>query len=813
MKNNQFARLSADHRTVLRELQSIHFLDDSYRAAASPAAAYRILLHKSFLQAKEDHVFEDKLGNLLATPDTSLEDFLKAGRPVTSAVFYLVALQLMHFLPDVDYSVSDPIAAMKKIQLPMIDVSGPWSKDQLLDAWYLLLTTHTKDGQTFLDELTNHGYFVPFYERPVSEKPLFFNGKAQAVFDTAKLIRDVVYVESSVDSDQDGQRDLLKVEIVRPEETERGLQIPALYTASPYNQGTNDEAGDKATHSDNVPLTRKTPNHLTYEDIAWHDDRRPLPKSRPVAGETKHASETFSRELSYTLNDYFLARGFAAVYSSGIGTLDSDGIQTCGDPQQTEATIDVIEWLNGKRRAFTNRTDHIAIAAWWCNGSVAMTGRSYLGTLATAAATTGVEGLKTIISEAAISSWYDYYRDGGLMIAPGGFPGEDADVLAIETMSRMKAPADYQLHVGTFFSEQMKRMAQEMDRESGDYNKFWDARNYRKNIDKIKCDVLMVHGLNDWNVKPRNAEKLWQGLRGLPVSKKIILHQGQHIYINAFRSIDYTDMVNLWISHELYDIENGADKILPDVIVQDNMAPETWTAFQDWSEPDLARTTYHLAPGKLADAPEDHAILTFKDNLPEAVFTRYAEHIDQWEHDILSEKENELSGNRLLFQSSPFSKDRIIDGKVRVHVSVASSHAFGMLSFQLADYGEARRLNVSPTVIQGMDLAYRWREDKLREFTLAKHSTPFKMITKGHINLQNRENPWKADDLNPGKFYDVTVELQPTFHKLVAGHQLGLVVYATDFGMTVRGNQNLHYSLALNGCRLEVPYKADLQKN
>ena len=73
-----------------------------------------------------------------------------------------------------------------------------------------------------------------------------------------------------------------------------------------------------------------------------------------------------------------------------------------------------------------------------------MTGKSYLGTLATAAATTGIEGLETIISEAAISSWYDYYRDGGLVVSPDGYVGEDADVLAQECFSRRKDLAQYQ---------------------------------------------------------------------------------------------------------------------------------------------------------------------------------------------------------------------------------------------------------------------------------------------------------------------------------------------------------------------------------
>lgn len=807
MKNNQFAQLSSDHETVIKELQQIHFIDDQVRSARTAADTYRLLLRKVFLKVRSESEFEIKLENYLATPEMDLRDYLVAGQPITPKVFYLVALQLFNFLVDVDYEIDDPLAAMKRMQLPVTSGVGIWDKDQLLDAWYLLLTTHTKDGQTFFDQLTNQGYFAPFYDLPFSKKPLFFNGKAQAVFDTTKLIRDVVYVESSVDSDHDGKRDLLKVEIVRPADTEKGLKVPVLYTASPYNQGINDEAGEKATHNVNVPLAEKQPNDLNYEDIAWHDGGTVLPDPRPVTREAKQATETFSRELSYTLNDYFLARGFAAVYSAGIGTLDSDGIQTCGDPQQTEATVDVIEWLNGRRRAFTNRTDNIAITAWWCNGSVAMTGRSYLGTLATAAATTGVEGLKTIISEAAISSWYDYYRDGGLTIAPGGFPGEDADVLAIETLSRMKSAADYQLHIKDFFAGQMKQMARDMDRESGNYNTFWDARNYRTAIKNIKCDVLMIHGLNDWNVKPRQVEKLWEGLRDVPVTKKIILHQGQHIYINAFRSIDYTDMINLWISHELYGIENGAEEILPNVIVQDNVIPETWTAYQEWSEPDLPRTAYNLTPGELVVTPVSHEIMSFKDNLPEDVFERYAAHIDQWEHDIMADQKNDLSENRLLFQSRPLDEDRIIDGHARVHIKVAVNRPFGMLSFQLVDYGEAKRFNVSPSPIHGMDLAYRWREDRLCEFTLAKFATPFKMITKGHINLQNRENPWKVNELKPDQFYDVTIELQPTFHKLVAGHRLGFVVYATDFGMTVRGNQDLRYSRDLGGCHLEVPFK------
>jgi X-Pro dipeptidyl-peptidase C-terminal non-catalytic domain. len=62
-----------------------------------------------------------------------------------------------------------------------------------------------------------------------------------------------------------------------------------------------------------------------------------------------------------------------------------------------------------------------------------------------------------------------------------------------------------------------------------------------------------------------------------------------------------------------------------------------------------------------------------------------------------------------------------------------------------------------------------------------------------------------VDDLKADEFYPISLELQPTFYHLPKGHQLGLIVYATDFGMTVRGNQNIKYTLDLNDSTLQLP--------
>lgn len=50
-------------------------------------------------------------------------------------------------------------------------------------------------------------------------------------------------------------------------------------------------------------------------------------------------------------------------------------------------------------------------------------GVSYNGTLPNAVASTGVAGLETIVPIAAISSWYQYYRNDGAVVAAAWLPG------------------------------------------------------------------------------------------------------------------------------------------------------------------------------------------------------------------------------------------------------------------------------------------------------------------------------------------------------------------------------------------------------
>lgn len=783
MKINQFGVIETTFEQKINELTSIGFYDEKIQAAISKGSVP--LLQALLEQAATSTAVTTKFDDYMVSEQQDLATFLATGQQVTAREFDALALQLLNFLESIDYTLADPEQAVAKIGLPLHNKPGEWDTDDVLNAWYDLLTTHTKGGLQLIDELVSHQYFK------ATNQSLFFNGKALATFDTNQLIKEVVYVETDLDMDDDGVKDLVRVDIIRPTTSQ---QVPTLFTASPYYQGTNDVQSDKKLHDVNVPLQRKVPNDLTYEDIAYQPAAPKKLTAHEQTGEATTATETFYPTSHVDLNNYFLSRGFAVAYSSGVGTRYSDGMQDTGSPEQVISMQAVVEWLAGNRTAFVDRKSGVTIKAHWSNGKVAMTGKSYLGTLATAVATTGVAGLETVISEAAISDYYQYYRDNGLVIAPGGFPGEDMDVLAELVYSRMQDAGDWH-RTKTQWEQFQKQTVIDMDRTTGNYNTYWDARNYLKNVSNIKADIVMVHGLNDWNVKPRQVFRLYQKLQELDVVKKLYLHQGQHIYINNNRSLDFSDQMNLWLSYKLYDVENHAGEQLPDLTWQSNQAPETWETPQSWG------TT---TPTKISLANVQTPV-SYTDKQTKLAYTSYSQDYNHWRSLMIDRDAHELDHSRVVFLQPKQKQDLLIDGEVSLQLRIKSSTNVGLVSAMLVDYGDASRLTTKP-VPQGsqIDRGINWQPTPLVEFQQAK-TTPNKMITIGHINMQNRENAWRVNDLRPDEYVDLTLTLQPTLYQLTAGHQLGIVIYGTDFEMTVRGNQKITYTIDTKHSQLLVP--------
>ena len=111
-------------------------------------------------------------------------------------------------------------------------------------------------------------------------------------------------MESRIDSDQDGLPDLVKVNIIRPRYEGK---IPAVMTASPYHQGTNDKASDKALYKMEDELEVKHAHKIELKEPQLN-----LVQPQGQAELVSEAEEKLTHiNASYSLNDYFLPRGFA----------------------------------------------------------------------------------------------------------------------------------------------------------------------------------------------------------------------------------------------------------------------------------------------------------------------------------------------------------------------------------------------------------------------------------------------------------------------------------------------------------------------
>ena len=60
------------------------------------------------------------------------------------------------------------------------------------------------------------------------------DGVTQPVFGYADAIRERVFIDSTFDSDNDGLRDIIAFDIMRPAATAQGLKAPVIMDASPY---------------------------------------------------------------------------------------------------------------------------------------------------------------------------------------------------------------------------------------------------------------------------------------------------------------------------------------------------------------------------------------------------------------------------------------------------------------------------------------------------------------------------------------------------------------------------------------------------
>jgi len=756
MKFNQYSYLPVDQADILKELKEIGF---DLPLHLTEKELFEWFVRKVYFTYKNT---DYPLSNLVADAETDLLSYFQSDREWSPNIFYTVALQLLGFRYFIDFENTDSF--LKEVQIPI-------EYGNLVENLYHLLNTRTVKGNLLIEQLVSDGLI------PEDNRYHFFNGKSLATFNCHDVIREVVYVESRVDSDQDGLPDLVKVNIIRPRYEGK---IPAVMTASPYHQGTNDKASDKALYNMNVDLEVKEPHTIQVEEPQ-------LELVDPVGSAqlVSEAEETLTHiNSSYTLNDYLLARGFANLYVSGLGTKDSQGLMTNGDYRQIEAYKNVIDWLNGRCRAFTDHSRQRQIKADWSNGKVATTGLSYLGTMSNGLATTGVDGLEVIIAEAGISSWYNYYRENGLVTSPGGYPGEDFDSLAELTYSRALRAGDYLRHHAAHVAD-LEEVKKQLDRKTGDYNQFWHNRNYLLQADNVKAEVVFTHGSQDWNVKPLHVYQMFQALPS-HIKKHLFYHNGAHVYLNNWQSIDFRESMNALLSKKLLGYDSSYE--LPTVIWQDNTAEQSWTFLDDFGNQKSQRTF------SLGDSQK-----VIQNRYATEDYERYGKAYPTFLTDLYQDKAQQVTIDL------PIEEDLHLNGKARLHLRLQSSTNKGLLSAQLMELGSKKYLQPYPAVlsVRTLDNGRYHMLDNLTELPFKEAGQ--RVITKGYLNLQNRHDLLQVEPVTPGEWMEFDFELQPTIYKLEKGSTLRLVLYTTDFEITVRDQTDYQLTIDLANSSLTLP--------
>ncbi|GAB3984923.1 Xaa-Pro dipeptidyl-peptidase [Actinoallomurus acanthiterrae] len=544
-------------------------------------------------------------------------------------------------------------------------------------------------------------------------------GVTQPVFSYQNAIREFVRVQSSVDADGDGKKDLIRVDIIRPKETNAGLQVPAIIDESPYydNAGRGNESERKAYDANGNPV--KFP--LFYDN-------------------------------------YFVPRGYAVLNVDMDGTTKSDGCPTSGGASDVLGGKAVIDWLGGRAKAFDAQGKEVK--ATWSTGHAGMIGKSYDGTLANGVAATGVKGLDTIVPISAISSWYDYSRVNGVI----WFKGEE-DGLAefVDTDPPAKCAAVRQ------------KLAQGQDDATGNYNPFWNERNYRvgpiADASTVHASVFAIHGLNDLNVKPSQFSTWWAALAKRGVPRKVWLSQYGHVDPFDFRRDAWVDTLHQWFDHWLWKLPNDIMK-QPRADVE--VAPDQWATQSDWPAPHTRA---------LSLRPQADGTLGLKASAGTGTYTD----TKQAEGDDVSDPTT-AKPYRLAYTTPPLKQDVRLSGTPEVSLKLKLDKPTANLGALLVDYGTDTRVNYLGA---GSGVKTLTTEDCHGESTAADDAcykkvvtdtvtSDVNVVTRGYLDAQNRLSLSHASPLTPGTTYSVRWNTLPQDYRFKAGHRLALVLIGTD---------------------------------
>ena len=703
--------------------------------------------------------------------------------------------------------------------------------------------------QEFLTELVNSDGYQALkgaMKDGSAHKPLFVNGMAQPIFPfttgavkegysnkDSDIIRYCVYVETNYDTDGDGKLDLVKALVQVPRAAAKGdYKAATIYEARPYITGCTELYGyeDDLYNTGNFDIKAMYSTPAARKPVGSATTEKAAAAANSADWYYWNPAEKMMDYEDLDWYDYYLVRGYAVVECGGLGTKGSEGFETCGTDLEIDAFKCVIEWLHGDRVAYTDKTSNISIAADWSNKKVGMTGRSYAGTTQFGLATTGVKGLETIVPVAGIASWYEYTNSQG--ISTDSEPAY-SDALAGYCAGRKldaddwnKIKADYGNYLQTIYDIQ-----RDLNGNYGETGGHWNIRDYTVDTtqtgpigatgpSQIKCSALIVHGLNDYNVRTKEFQLMYNAFTKAGENVKLLLHQDAHLtstypagnLVFDIGDSSYDEILNRWFSHYLYGVKNGAENMAA-VTAQSSHDTDVWNTYDSWD----------TASSMIFKANADSKTTTINSNYGAIGVTS-----QNWQSKFTSGS----TGGSVMYTQT-VEKDTTIKGTVAVNFSALTENTdengtpIGerdalMVSAMLVDIAPEGKtfpaFNTSGSYVPKTTLAEggAWMGGGLPNYDLTKlkaSDVTYKIISRGWMDLCNPGagfDSHTADTrvaLDGKTYHDYTIYLQSTVYEVEAGHTLALVIYAYEPGMA-KYSQNYQITIDNSTVSADIPVNA-----
>jgi X-Pro dipeptidyl-peptidase len=234
-------------------------------------------------------------------------------------------------------------------------------------------------------------------------------------------------------------------------------------------------------------------------------------------------------------------------------------------------------------------------------------------------------------------------------------------------------------------------------------------------------------------------------------------------------------MMNRWFTRYLHGVENGVEDDAKSWIVREDAKREEPTAYPDYPHPDASPVTLHLVAG----SPERG------DLSPQKVPNQRMETLaDNFSFSGETLAKAEWTQHRLIYVTAALTKPVHISGTPKFRIKLSSSKPAANLSVWL--------------------VSLPWNDRRDAKIT-------DNIITRGWADPQNHRSLTESEPLVPGKFYEVSFDLQPDDQIIPVGQQIGLMIFSSDRNFTLSPTPGTELTVDLDATSLDLPIVGGLE--